>query len=166
SHDAEINRQGPRPLEELPHPAALSPAKLREHMASGEVVIDVRPAAAFGNAHIAGSINIGLAGNFAPWAGALSAGDKPILIIADDPEEARQAQLRLARVGIERVDGYLDGGIAAWHATGLPLASVPQMPVDELHTRLGEGARFQLLDVRKPGEYEGGHVPGAINIPL
>ena len=98
--------------------------------------------------------------------GALIAVEKPIVIIADDVEEARQAQLRLARVGIERVDGYLDGGIAAWHAAGLPLASVPQMPVDELHTRIGEGSKFQVLDVRKPGEYEGGHVPGAINVPL
>src|SRR5881397_3988635 len=79
------------------------------------VAIDVRPAAAYGNAHVPGSLNLGLAGNFAPWAGALVAVDRPVVIIADDAEEARQAQMRLARVGMEGVQGYLDGGIAAWH---------------------------------------------------
>jgi hydroxyacylglutathione hydrolase len=135
-------------------------------MERGVAAIDVRDAAAFGNAHIAGSINLGLTGNFAPWAGALIAIDRPVVIIADDTEQARQAVLRLARVGMESVEGYLDGGIATWNAAKLPLRSVAQMPVDELHTRMGEGTKLQLLDVRKPGEYQGGHLPGAINVPL
>ena len=166
SHDAEINRQGPRPLDELPPAKALSPADMRAHMERGVVAIDVRPEAAYGNAHVPGSLNLGLAGNFAPWAGALVAVDRPVVIIADDAVEARQAQMRLARVGMEGVQGYLDGGIAAWHVAGLPLVAVPQMPVDELRARLAEGAELQVLDVRRPGEYEGGHVPGAINVPL
>ena len=166
SHDAEINRQGARPLDELPPPAALPPAEVRARMERGMVAIDVRAAAAWGNAHVPGSLNLGLTGNFAPWAGALIAVDEPIVLVADDAEEARQAQLRLARVGMERVDGYLDGGIAAWHAAGLPLVAVSQMPVDELRARLLEGASLQIFDVRKPGEYQSGHVPGAINVPL
>src|SRR5262245_50634517 len=62
SRDAEINRQGPRPLDELPPPAALSPREIGARMERGVLAIDVREAAAFGNAHIPGSINLGLAG--------------------------------------------------------------------------------------------------------
>ena len=166
SHDAEINRQGARPLDELPPPHALSPAEVRARMDRGVTAIDVRAAASYGNAHVPGSLNLGLTGNFAPWAGALIQVDKPLVVIADDAEEARQAQLRLARVGMERVEGYLDGGIAAWHAAGLPLVAVSQMPVDELRARLAEGVELQIFDVRRPGEYQSGHVPGAINVPL
>ena len=74
--------------------------------------------------------------------------------------------MRLARVGIETVAGYLGGGMRAWDQAGLRTEAIPQMPVDELHDRIGEGADLQVVDVRRPGEYASGHVPGAINVTL
>src|SRR4029453_10483086 len=73
---------------------------------------------------------------------------------------------RLARVGMEHVQGYLDGGMYAWHQAGLPVTTIAQTPVDELRHQLEEGQDVQVVDVRQPGEYASGHVPGAISLPL
>ena len=75
--------------------------------------------------------------------------------------------MRLSRVGLDDVAGYLDGGPAAWEASGRPLEKVPQMPVQELeeHLRDRDGG-LQVVDVRRPGEYASGHVPGATALPL
>jgi hydroxyacylglutathione hydrolase len=69
-------------------------------------------------------------------------------------------------VGLERVQGSLDGGMYAWHHAGLAVATIAQIPVDELRQQMGEGQDLQVVDVRQPGEYTSGHVPGAIHIPL
>jgi rhodanese-related sulfurtransferase len=129
-------------------------------------VLDVRTAAAFGTAHVPGSLNIGLNGQFAPWAGTLLAPDRGVVIVAEGDDEAAQAALRLARVGIEKVGGFLAGGIAAWEKAGLPLASLEHVTVDELHARLAEDPALQVVDVRRPGEFASGHVPRAVNLPL
>jgi hydroxyacylglutathione hydrolase len=71
--------------------------------------------------------------------------------------------MRLARVGLENVAGFLDGGIAAWSEAGLPLDTLPQIDVEELRARREE---LNVLDVRRRGEYDAGHVPDAVNVPL
>ena len=166
AHDAEENRLGPRRLAELPPPLALSPKEVQSQLRAGAVALDVRGAAGFGTAHLPGALNIGLSGQFASWAVALIPVDRQIVVVADDRAGAEEAVLRLARVGMEHVAGYLDGGIAAWDAAGLPLSSLPQMPVEELRAQIEEGAPLAILDVRRPGEYTGGHVPGALSTPL
>ncbi len=89
------------------------------------------------------------------------------MIVAEDEGGAAEAALRLARVGLENVTGYLAGGIEAWFDAGRALATLPQWPVDELKAQLAPGAPpLQVLDVRRPGEHIGGHVPGSLNIPL
>jgi hydroxyacylglutathione hydrolase len=115
---------------------------------------------------VPGSINVGLSGQFASWAGQLVPADQEIILVADDAAGVHEATVRLARVGLERVSGFLDGGIAAWDRAGLPLARLPQLSVDDLLARLGERRELQVLDVRRGGEYEGGHVPGALHTPL
>ena len=164
--DAEINRQGARSLDEMSKPPALTPEEVNRLHHAGAILLDLRSSAAFGQAHIPGSIHIGLNGQFASWAGSLLHLDQPILLVAGEEEEVTQAVIRLARVGIETVRGYLDGGILAWHHAGLTTVSIPQIPVDELHLWLEEGRPVTLLDVRHPGEYAQGHVPTAINLPL
>ena len=77
-----------------------------------------------------------------------------------------ESQTRLARVGIETIQGFLGGGIAAWDAAGLPLAKGEQVAVDELSARMAEGAAGQVLDVRRRGEWTAGHIASAIHIPL
>src|SRR5207244_13232414 len=87
-------------------------------------------------------------------------------IVAEDDAQVEEAVTRLARVGMEHVQGYLDGGMYAWHQAGLPVATIAQIPVDELRHQLEEGQDVQVVDVRQPGEYASGHVPGAISLPL
>jgi len=163
--DAEINRTGAALLDSLHRPPALSAEEVDESL-NEALVLDVRSPAAFGAGHIKGSVNIGLGGKFASWAGSLIPLGKPIIIVAEDAAGVDEAVTRLARVGLDTVTGYLAGGIYGWHKAGLPLATTPQMPVDELYHRIVERERFQLLDVRAPGEYKGGHAPGALTAPL
>ena len=100
--DAELNRLGPRSLGGVGLPL-LGPDEVRHDA----LILDVRDADAFGRRHIAGAINIGLDGNFASWSGTLLPFDAPIVIVADDETFASQAVMRLARVGIENVAGYI-----------------------------------------------------------
>jgi len=166
SRDAEINRQGAAPLAALPKPAALSPLEVAELISQGYVVLDVRSAAEFGPAHVPGSINIGLGGQFAIWAASLISLQSPIVIIADSETKVDEAQMRLARVGIESAHSYLRGGMDAWREAGLEMAVVPQITVDQLNDLIASQTDFQVLDVRRPPEYTSGHVPGAIAEPL
>jgi len=166
SEDAEINREGASLLAMLPKPAGFSPAEVAELISHGYVVLDVRTAAEFGAAHIPGSINIGLGGQFAIWAASLISLQSPIVIVADSEAKVDEAQTRLARVGIESAQGYLTGGMDAWSEAGLEVAAVPQITVDELNDLIARETDIQVLDVRRPPEYTSGHVPGAIAEPL
>jgi glyoxylase-like metal-dependent hydrolase (beta-lactamase superfamily II)/rhodanese-related sulfurtransferase len=161
--DVAINREGAAPLLDRPLPPALSAAEVQAASLAGAIVLDVRPAAAFGAGHVPGSVNVGLAGQYASWAGTLLPPDRSIVIVAEDEGGAREAVVRLARVGLEKVAGHLVGGIAAWDRAGLPLGRLPQIPVHELNDQL---RALRVLDVRRPGEYASGHVPGAVSIPL
>ncbi|MFN2515022.1 MAG: rhodanese-like domain-containing protein [Pyrinomonadaceae bacterium] len=164
--DAEINRQGAHALAEVSRPAALAPREVSKLVKHNHVILDVRSAAEFGAGHVAGSVNIGLDGQFAIWAGTLITMGTPILIVATSEEKVDEAVMRLARVGIESVKGYLEGSIAAWRDAGLEIGTVPQITVDELNELVHEETRLQIIDVRRPREYESGHVPRALHAPL
>jgi hydroxyacylglutathione hydrolase len=163
--DVQKNREGAPPLGTRPRPMALGPAQIRA-LGAGVLLLDVRPAAAFGTGHVPGSINVGLSGQFASWAGTLLPADSRLVIVAEDEDQVDEAALRLSRVGLENVAGYLEGGVAAWDRAGMPLATVPQVTVDELRALLQEGEALQVVDVRRPPEYAGGHVPRALARPL
>lgn len=164
--DAEINRMGAAPLEELPRPTELSPEQVDRLAREDCLVLDVRPAAAYGTGHIRRAINIGLGGQFASWAATLIPLQTPIVIVANEPDEVDQAVTRLARVGTESVRGFLGGGMYAWNQAGLQIAITPQMPVDELRQQIEENRNLQIVDVRGPGEYDNSHVPRAVNVAL
>ena len=154
--DAEINRLGARPLSEVRAPA-LTSAEAREAIADGALVLDVREAAAFGAGHVAGAINIGLGGQFASWAGTLLPPERPLVLVAQNAARASEAVMRLARVGMENVAGYL----LESQLHELPRAELAQLMPAELHAR-----HLDVIDVRRAAEFAGGHVPGAVNIPL
>jgi len=166
SKDAEINRTGAEALTLLPPAPALSPAEVCKLAAQGSVILDVRDANDFGAGHIPGALNIGLGGQFASWAGSLIPMTSPILIVADNDERIEEAQLRLARVGLENVQGYLAGGMNAWQEAGLERAAVQQITVAELKELADTRSDLQLIDVRRPGEHDSGHAPRAISAPL
>jgi hydroxyacylglutathione hydrolase len=164
--DAEINRTGASSLNELPPLLPLSAAEVLKHAKQGDVVLDVRSAADFGAGHVPGSLNIGLGGQFASWAGTLISLDAPVVIFAESEEKANEAQVRLARVGLENVKGYLAGGIQAWHDAGFDVSAVPQITVAELKELIENDNDLQVIDVRRSGEYESGHAPRAVTTPL
>ena len=164
SQDAEINRTGAQPLNGLPRPAALSPAEVCKLAAQGYVILDVRTEKDFGVSHVPGALNIGLSGQFAMWAGSLISLTAPIVIVADDETRIGEAQMRLARVGLENVKGYLS--MCAWREAGLEVVPVPQISVAELRNLIQERTDLQLIDVRRPAEYDNGHAPGATTAPL
>ncbi len=166
SKDAEINRGGARPLAELPRPAALTPEEVNKLAGRGATILDVRANTEFGAGHIPGSLNIGIAGQFDSWAGRLVEFDAPIVIVADDESKVSDAVTGLARVGIENVSGYLAGGMDAWRGAGFDVSVIPQISVDDLREMLNSGENLQVIDVRQPDEYNGGHAPSAVNAPL
>jgi rhodanese-related sulfurtransferase len=166
ARDAAINREGASTLAELPDPAPLAPESVEALRKAGAVILDTRPAAQFGVGHVPGSLHIGLGGQFASWAGSLIAPNRPIVLIAEEEEGVREAHLRLARVGLENVAGYLAGGILTWDEAGLPLGATEQITVEELDSRIRGGTVGQVVDVRKPGEWQAGHIASAKHLPL
>ena len=163
--DAEINRTGAPPLSDLAPLRAIAPAELKSMLDEGEIALDVRPGDEFAAGHVPGSVNIALSGQFASWAGAVLGLTAHPVLVADSEQQLEEARLRLARVGIEVLDGYLKGGVAAWRQAGLPVATMAQLKVDELATHVQSGD-LQVLDVRRAPEWEAGHIEGATWWPL
>jgi hydroxyacylglutathione hydrolase len=163
--DAEMNRTGAPALADLPTLAAIEPAELQRLLADGGIVLDVRPGEQFAAGHVPGSVNIALCGQFASWAGALLGLAEHPVLIAESEEDVREARMRLARVGLEGAQGYLNGGLVAWERAGLPLSKIPQVDAQGLSKRL-RGQSVQVLDVRREPEWEAGHIEGATWWPL
>ncbi len=165
SQDAQINRQGAAPLTELPPLAAIAPAELKRLLDDGVFALDVRPVDNFAAGHVPGSINVALSGQFASWAASVLGLHACPVLIADIEEQYSEVRTRLARVGIEQIRGYLEGGIAAWKQAGFALAELPQITVEELQERL-ESGNLRVLDVRREPEWLAGHIAGADWWPL
>ena len=163
--DAEINRSGARGLSELQPPQPLTPQQVQQLRDESHILLDVRSATDFGAAHVPGSTNIGLGGQFAMWAGSLIPLNAAIVVIADTGSQVDETVVRLARVGIENVKGYLEGGVQSWRDAGLTLDTITQISVAELNERIANDD-MQIVDVRRPAEYVNGHVPHASNAPL
>lgn len=166
ARDAEINRTGAPALDDLPPLAELSPAALAARQETGVIVLDTRPDIQFAAAHVPGSVNIPLSGQFASWAGALLGLENELILVADDLDRVKESRLRLARVGIERVAGYLAGGIEAWQAANRPVEQLAQITVQDLARLQRDGADLQIADVRREAEWEEGHIGDATLLPL
>lgn len=146
----------------------LRPIDLDEVLGMGDrgaQILDVRDPAEYAKGHVAGSINIGLGGQFATWAGTVLDRAKPIVIIAEPGREG-EATLRLGRIGFDHVKGYLRGGMEA-------LASRPDLvwPTERVSAamvaeELADGNPPLLLDIRSPREWAAKHIEGSVNVPL
>lgn len=168
--DVEINRRGAPSLSAAGPPAPLPAERVKALRDQGAVILDVRPSEDYAAAAVPQSMNIGLSGQFASWAGTLLDPARDVVIVATDEASAAEAAMRLARVGLERVAGYLRGGIESWTRAGFDVVATEQVSVSELNERIkAAGARtgaLQVLDIRRPGEWAGGHIAGAFHAPL
>jgi hydroxyacylglutathione hydrolase len=163
--DAQINREGAPALSDLAALAALSAFQVKSLLNDGATVLDVRTGDQFAAGHVPGSINIALSGQFASWAGTLMGLTSRPVLIAESSEQLSEARIRLARVGIEDLAGYLEGGIEAWKRAGFSLAEMPQVTVPALYELL-VSQRISVLDVRREPEWQAGHIEDAAWWPL
>lgn len=155
---AERNLEGPASLDSLRRPVQFSAADIQTF---NGVVIDVRQMTEFGPAHILNALNIGLGGKFATWAGTFVKVGTPVVIAAKTNAQVEEAFMRLARVGIETVVGFVlmddyDG----------PTNSIEQIAPDQVEEILKENPKIQFVDVRQPGEHLSGHAIETVNLPL
>lgn len=150
------NLQGAAALEDLPKPKEFSTEKIKDF---GGVVLDVRVDTEFSAAHVPDALNIGLNGQFASWAGTVVEVGTPIAIAAANQEQVDEAFMRLARVGIETVKGF----ILMKDYTG-ETNKIEQISVSNVKEKLTDDIQF--VDVRRPAEHAAGHAPKTTNLPL
>lgn len=164
-----LNAAGP-PLLETTWAArglpAIQPTAAAALAADGALVIDLRTGDAFADAHPSGALSIPCGAKVGYWAGWVVPDDVPLILLADDIAQASQAALQLLRVGLDRVEGSISGGFRGWLGAGLPTAALEQISAAELRDAIERGEPMQLVDVRTPHEWQGEHLPGAINIPV
>ena len=167
SREVDLNRRGAGSLSDLPPLPALSAAEVLALQKNGAVVVDTRPAMQFAVAHVPGSTHIALTGQYASWAARILGLDRPLIIAAEDTEQVRESQIRLARVGIENLAGYLEDGVLGWLKNGFELDYIPQITVQQfLELQNDDPGGIAVLDVREPGEVANRAIPGSVNIPL
>ena len=153
---ASQNLKGSASLEDLPKPNKL----ITEEVNNFEgVVLDIRERAEFGAGHVPNSVNIGLSGQFASWAGTFASIGTPIAIVAETQKQIDETIMRLARVGFETVKGFILIGDYDGDKN-----MVEQIPVGNVNEKLSDDIQF--VDVRRVAEHANGHAVNTINIPL
>jgi hydroxyacylglutathione hydrolase len=165
--NARINKEGYDSLDEVLSTSlrALKVAEFKEMMNQDMVILDTRNSEEFMNGFVPGSVSIGLDGRFAEWAGSLLSFDSPMLLVTD-PGKEKESIIRLARVGLDKVQGFLDGGYEAWKRSGEESDIIINVEADELMMDIPFDENLVVVDVRKPNEFAEGHLKEAINIPL
>jgi len=160
----DLNTLGGRPVGSLRRPAALSPGDFARLIPQAQVV-DARPTTSFVTSHIPGALSLHPEGFFA-YAGWFLSYDLPVLLVCE-PWLLEHTVTLLHRLGVDRVEAYLAGGMIAWHTAALPAERTPTMTVLDACTHLDEDASSWLLDVRRPTELATqGEIRNAHNIPL
>jgi len=165
--NAKINKEG---YESLDHVLTQGMKKInvdefKKLMNDNVIILDTRNAEEFTQGFVPGSISIGLEGRFAEWAGSLLPFDKPMLLITE-PGKEKETIIRLARVGFEKIKGYLDGGYNSWKNNGEEIDIIIEVEPDELMMDIPYDKNLQVVDVRRPSEFADGHIRNAVNIPL
>ncbi len=167
SHVAFMNRREHPILEHILSKAstAFTVDQVLHEKSGGTQILDVRSPKEFSMAHLRGSLNIGLAGKFEMWAGILLDRENPILLISE-PGQEQEAIIRLGRVGLDHIKGFLNHGIQALASMPELMRSTKRMTVTHLQEHLMMADRPHLLDVRSPQEWKTRHIDDSRNIPL
>ena len=143
----------------------LSVTEFKKAITDKTVILDTRHSDLFTLGFVPGSIFIGLEGRFAEWVGSLISFDVPILLVTE-PGKEKETIIRMARVGFDKVQGYLAGGYEAWKNAGEEIDLIIDVEADELMMDLPFDDNLVVVDVRRPPEFADGHLAESVNIPL
>jgi glyoxylase-like metal-dependent hydrolase (beta-lactamase superfamily II)/rhodanese-related sulfurtransferase len=166
TYDAQLNSRERATLQET-LAREVSPMTLEQLLAvqdAGGQVLDTRDAAQFASGHLRDSINIGLMGQYATWAGTVLDPEKPIVIIAD-PGQENESALRLGRIGLDSVVGYLGGGFRSVDARPSLIITTERITPELAAERLAGLHPPLVVDVRAPGERAAKKIDGSLSIP-
>ena len=165
--NAKINKEGYDSLDNVLVQGlkALSIEDFKKLMAEDIMILDTRHADVFTQGFVPGSIFIGLEGRFAEWAGSLLPFDAPMVLVTE-PGKEKETIIRMARVGFDKVKGYLDGGYDAWKNAGEANDMIIDVEADELMMDIPHDNNLVVVDVRRPTEFADGHLKDALNLPL
>ena len=164
-YDAILNRKDRELLDETKVPTAMTFDQVRDAMAAGAILVDGRGPEEFALGHLRGAVNIGLEGRYAEFAGSVVPTDVDIVLFTE-PGQELEAKTRLARIGFDRVIGYLDQPFEVMfnHRDDVQMAS--RLTAKAFDQRAAELADLQVVDVRNPGEVAAGTIPNAVAIPV
>ena len=162
AHMGAANRGGPS-APDLTAPRAASPAELRRRLQAGEWVVDLRQRRAFAGSHVTGSISVELGDSFATYLGWVMRWGTPVTLIGSTAGQVAEAQRQLTRIGIDRLQAAAAGG--AGELAGGRLSSYPVSDFAALAARWGQDG-IVAVDVRRPDEWQAGHIAGAVHIPF
>jgi glyoxylase-like metal-dependent hydrolase (beta-lactamase superfamily II)/rhodanese-related sulfurtransferase len=165
--DADLNRRRRPTLDEAlaREDRALTLDEVLAKQAAGATVLDAREPTEYAAGHLKGSVNVGLSGRYASWAGVLLDPRTPIVLVTA-PGKERESGLRLGRIGFDAVVGHLRGGASAWASRPDVVRRWPRIGPSDFVARLGAATPPAVLDVRTKAEWEAGHVEGSVNVPL
>jgi hydroxyacylglutathione hydrolase len=167
TYDAVLNTKEHQTLERVlereAEPLALADAlRLRD---AGAQVLDAREPEAFARAHLQGSVNIGLSGRYASWAGTVLDSGKPVVLVTEAGRE-QEATMRLGRIGLDKVAGFLEGGVGALDARPEVIGRTERAPAASVAAALASTKQPLILDVRDASEYHEMRIAGSLNVPL
>jgi hydroxyacylglutathione hydrolase len=163
AHMGPANRRGPRSFD-LVRPERTDPAELRRRIDAGEWIVDLRERRAFACAHVTGTISIEFGDSFSTYLGWAIPWGTPLTLIGENPDQVAEAQLHLARIGIDHIAGAAAGPAAALATNG----NISSYRVTDFGRLAAEWNRpgLVVLDVRRPDEWQAGHLARAVHVPF
>ncbi|MFD7747316.1 rhodanese-like domain-containing protein [Streptomyces sp. NPDC059698] len=165
AHMGPANAAGPAPVDLTP-PRRADGEEIASRLAAGEWVVDLRNRMAFAEGHVAGSFNFESEGKLATYLAWLIPWGKPVVLLAETPQQVADAQRELARVGIDRPAAAATGEPTGWVRPGEQLASFPRARFTDLAEVRERGEEVVVLDVRRDSERAGGYIDGSVHIPV
>jgi len=161
-----LNRAGPPVVEGAPTmPPALPPADVEARLAAGAWAVDLRDAKTYAAGHVPTAVNVAVRGRLDTWTGIVVPFDANLVLVGSDAEVA-EATFRFRRIGLDKVDGHLAGGMDAWKAAGLPVRTTELWTPQRLATAMKQGTEPILVDVRTPSEAAEARIGDYANLPL